>query len=150
MFSLFAESFNNKIKKKKRKEAQITFYFTFIAHIYIYILNNLPEEVNRSWKENGIEILLRVELVNPSRDALININKTNLNELARRRTSTRMQADSGLQGGRPGSEIVDGGARPARSDSRARSEKGIEEIGQEAEGGWFSVRLQRQTIGQRA
>lgn len=61
-----------------------------------------------------------------------------------------MQADSGLQRGRPGSEIVDGGARPARSDSRARSEEGIEEIGQEAEGGWFSVRLQRQTIGQGA
>lgn len=146
MFSLFAESFNNKTKKKKRSTNNILLYF---HRSYIYILNNLPEEVNRSWKENGIEIL-RVELVDPSRDALININKTNLNELARRRTSTRMQADSGLQGGRPGSEIVDGGARPARSDSRARSEKGIEEIGQEAEGGWFSVRLQRQTIGQRA
>lgn len=146
MFSLFAESFNNKTKKKKRNTNNILLYF---HRSYIYILNNLPEEVNRSWKENGIEIL-RVELVDPSRDALININKTNLNELARRRTSTRMQADSGLQGGRPGSEIVDGGARPARSDSRARSEKGIEEIGQEAEGGWFSVRLQRQTIGQRA
>lgn len=147
MFSLFAESFNNKTKKKKRNTNNILLYF---HRSYIYILNNLPEEVNRSWKENGIEILLRVELVDPSRDALININKTNLNELARRRTSTRMQADSGLQGGRPGSEIVDGGARPARSDSRARSEEGIEEIGQEAEGGWFSVRLQRQTIGQRA
>lgn len=148
MFSLSAESFNNKTKKKKKRSTNnILLYF---HRSYIYILNNLPEEVNRSWKENGIEILLRVELVDPSRDALININKTNLNELARRRTSTRMQADFGLQGGRPGSEIVNGGARPARSDSRARSEKGIEEIGQEAEGGWFSVRLQRQTIGQRA
>lgn len=149
MFSLFAESFNNKTKKKKKRNTNNILLYFHRSYIYIYILNNLPEEVNRSWKENGIEIL-RVELVDPSRDALININKTNLNELARRRTSTRMQADSGLQGGRPGSEIVDGGARPARSDSRARSEEGIEEIGQEAEGGWFSVRLQRQTIGQRA
>lgn len=59
-----------------------------------------------------------------------------------------MQADTGLQRGRPGSEIVDGGARSAGSRSRAGSQKGIEEAGEEEKRGWIIVGLQRETVGQ--